>query len=127
MTNQLRSTNPKDLVGIKKPPIDLVPPSALIHFAMAMKNGAQKYGPFNWRDEKISARIYVGAALRHILEWLDGEELADDSGVHHIAHAGACCAILLDAQATGNMVDDRPKPGVAAKLIKQLTEAKEVA
>jgi len=32
--------------------------------------------------------------------------------------------ILLDAEATGNLIDDRPTPGPAGKLIEQLTEKK---
>lgn len=115
------STNPKDKVGMKKPPLDLIPPVALIHESIAMRNGALKYGPFNWRDEAVSARIYVGAAMRHLGEWLDGEENAPDSGAHHLGHARACCGILLDAQSIGKMVDDRPKQGRAAELIEALT------
>ncbi len=39
---------------------------------------------------------------------LEGQEKADDSGCHHLGHARACLGILLDAQATGNLIDDRP-------------------
>jgi hypothetical protein len=119
-----KSTNPKDRIGMHKPPLHLIPPSFLVHVAMALKNGAQKYGPYNWRDEKVSACIYLSAAGRHLAEWLDGQENASDSSVHHLAHAAACMAILLDAQAVGQLVDDRPKPGVAAALIEQFTEKK---
>lgn len=115
-------TNPKDLVGVKKPPLDLVPPALMIHAAEAMRNGAEKYGPYNWRDKDVRARIYVGAAVRHLLEWLDGAEVADDSGVHHLGHAAACCGILLDAQSTGHLVDDRPTAGAASRLIAELTK-----
>lgn len=118
----INSNNPKDRVGMKKPPLDLVPPSALIHMAMAMKNGALKYGPYNYRDEKVSARTYIAAAMRHLGQWLDREENAADSGVHHLGHAAACCAILLDAQSIDSLVDDRPKPGKASQLIAELTE-----
>jgi len=114
--------NPKDLIGTKKPPLDLIPPSFEIHVAMAMKDGAKKYDPYNWRSNKVRARVYVGAAKRHIAAWMDGQELAEDSGVHHLAHASACMAILLDAQETGNLADDRPLPGAAAKLIERFTE-----
>jgi hypothetical protein len=119
--------NPKDLLGLKKPPLDLIPPAFEIHVAMAMKDGAKKYSPFNWRGNKVRARVYVGAAKRHIAAWLDGEELAPDSGVHHLAHAAACMAILLDAQETGNLEDDRPTPGAAARLIAKFTEGSKPA
>lgn len=88
---------------------------------MAMGDGARKYGPYNWREKDVKARVYVAAAQRHLMQWLDGEEVASDSGVHHLAHAAACMFILLDALETGCLDDDRPKAGAAADLIKRLT------
>lgn len=121
MSNTSDLTNPKDLLGIKKPQLWLVPPSALIHEAMAMKNGADKYGAYNWRLKKVRAVIYIDAALRHLQQYLDGEDVAEDSKCHHLAHARACCGIVLDALETGNLVDDRPTKGSAAEVIKRLT------
>lgn len=85
-----------------------LPAVALVHGAHAMMDGAEKYGAYNWRAKKVVASIYVDAALRHITAWFEGEEKAKDSGVHHLGHAIACCAILLDGQETGNLIDDRP-------------------
>jgi hypothetical protein len=118
----ITSTNPKDRVGLTKPPLDLIPPVALIHCARALGNGAVKYGPYNWRDEKVSARIYVAACMRHLGSWLDGEENASDSGVHHLGHALACLAILLDAQSLEQLSDDRPKPGKASQVLAEFTQ-----
>ena len=118
---RLDDTNPKDLLGVKKPPISLIPSAGLLHEAMAMKNGAIKYGPFNFREKKVQALIYADAAMRHLLAWIDGEEVAEDSGVHHLGHARACLSILLDAQECGNLIDNRPKPGAASRLIEALT------
>lgn len=112
--------NPKDLLGAKKAPLSLVPSSGLIHTAMAMGNGAQKYGPYNWRDKNVQAMIYVDAAMRHLISWVDGEECAQDSGVHHLGHAAACMFILLDAIENGNLVDNRPTKGRASALIEEL-------
>ena len=114
-------TNPKDLIGITKPSFTVIPPSALLHMGRAMQNGAQKYGAFNWRSKAVRASIYVDAGLRHKLSWWDGEEVASDSLVHHLAHDMACNAILIDALTTGNLVDDRPPPGGLADLIAQFT------
>jgi hypothetical protein len=114
-------TNPKDLLGVKKPQLHLVPRSLIIRVAQAMADGARKYGPFNWRTKGVRASIYVDAAERHLGQWFDGEECAKDSGVPHLAHAAACIGILIDAEATGNLVDDRPTPGAASKLIEELT------
>lgn len=102
------STNPKDLLGNAKVSISKVPVIAVAHTAMAMMDGAEKYGPYNWRDKEVKASIYVDAAKRHLDCWFEGQETASDSKVHHLGHAMACCAILLDAQAKGKLVDDRP-------------------
>lgn len=111
--------NPKDALGALKPQLHLVPPASLIHEAKAMENGAKKYGPFNWRhpDRKVNASVYVGAAMRHLLAYFDGEDVAQDSLVHHLGHAKACCGILLDAMETGHLIDDRPPRGAASALL----------
>ena len=101
--------NPKDLQDYKKVDLTLLPSIALFHGAHAMMNGAEKYGPYNWRDKAVLARVYIAAAKRHLDYWEAGEEASADSLVHHLGHAIACMAILLDAQATGNMIDDRHK------------------
>ena len=113
--------NPKDLIGITKPQLWLVPSSGTIHCAMAMKNGADKYGAYNWRDNPVRMSIYIDAAMRHLYQLLDGEDVAQDSGVHHAGHAMACMAIILDAIEHGNIIDDRPPKGPAAKTIERLT------
>lgn len=113
--------NPKDIVGSTKVDLALIPASALIACALAMSDGALKYGPFNWREKgkPVQARTYVSANLRHVLSWFDGrEELSDDALVHHLAHAMACCAILIDAQAVGNLDDNRPIAGATPALLK---------
>ena len=108
--------NPKTAIGATKVPLHLVPPSATHYLAEAFENGATKYGPYNWRDNPISVSVYYAAMKRHIDAYWDGEELASDSGVHHIAHAMACMAMLLDARSVGTLNDDRPTKGAAAKL-----------
>jgi Domain of unknown function (DUF5664) len=102
------SANPKDLIGSTKVSISKFPTVALMHGAMALMDGAEKYGPYNWRDKDVIASIYVDTAYRHLMDWFEGQEKASDSKVHHLGHAIACLAILLDAQATGNLIDDRP-------------------
>lgn len=111
------STNPKDLIGEKKAPLWLIPGPALIVLSWVMSLGARKYGPYNWRQQKIKLTVYLAAAQRHILSCLDGEWIDPESGHAHLGHAMACAAIVLDAHATGNLIDDRPPAGVSAKLI----------
>lgn len=113
--------NPKDRVGVRKPPLHLIPPAAEILESAVMALGAKKYGAFNWRTANVKASVYVAAARRHLVQWFDGQDDDAESGVSHLAHARACLGILLDALATGHLVDDRPSPGASAELIEQLT------
>jgi len=109
--------NPKARVGALKVPLHLVPPALSIGAAMALKDGAVKYGPYNWREEPINISTYIGAIQRHILAYQDGEDVAEDSGVDHLGHVAACCALLMDSKAHGSLIDDR-HVGTAAALIK---------
>jgi phosphomannomutase len=107
---------------MKKPPLHLVPPALMIYVSKVMALGARKYGPYNWRDKKVQRTVYLSAALRHILQALDGEDLDTESGQPHEAHAAACMGIILDAQSCNCLIDDRPIKGNAAKLLADLTE-----
>src|ERR1035437_4794629 len=107
--SKANTTNPKDLVGNTKVSLSKLPVVAVAHGAMAMMDGAEKYGAYNWRDKAVVASIYIDAAMRHLQCWFEGQEVATDSKVHHLGHAIACCAILLDAQSKNKLVDDRPK------------------
>jgi hypothetical protein len=115
--------NPKTRFGMAKPPLALIPAAAKVLVSMAFGDGASKYGPANWRIDPVTASTYLNAAERHIDSWIDGEEAAADSGVHHLAHAAACLMILLDAQYAGTLNDDRPPKAATADLIKALTKS----
>lgn len=136
-------TNPKDRLGIKKPRLSLVPPAGILYAALAMANGADKYGPYNWRSKKVQQMIYLEACKRHIDEYQDGAELDKEptclgcqereagtaekcrfghSWLPHLGHAIACLVILVDALETGNSVDDRPLPGPMSRLIDKWTK-----
>lgn len=116
-----KSSNPKDILAANEQRVllHLIPSPALIKMALALMDGAKKYGPYNWRKEGVSATTYISAAQRHIAAWLDGEEDAADSGAHHLGHALACLAIILDGQAVGNLVDDRPATAPTAALLER--------
>lgn len=120
MKYQTKSTNPKDLLGVKRVPLHLVPGTAMAHVAMAHLDGALKYGQYNWREEGVSVSVYMSAALRHIEDYLNGELLAEDSQVLHLAHAIATLNIVIDAMEIGNLIDDRPTPGPVAELMERL-------
>jgi hypothetical protein len=113
-----KSSNPKDVLAASEQRVllHLIPSPALAHAAQALMDGARKYGPYNWREEGVSAVTYISATMRHLRDWLDGEEVAADSQVHHLGHAMACLAIILDAIEIKNLVDDRPLPAPTAAI-----------
>lgn len=101
--------NPKTIAGSKKLALSFVPASSLALINQALENGAAKYGTKNWLDTKIPARTYIDAAARHTALWFEGgQDCAEDSGIHHLAHAAASYIILLDAMLNGQLIDDRP-------------------
>lgn len=130
----VRESNPKTLVGRSKLPIlSVIPPAALIKEAAAMrygaylapkKDGTYGYGPYNWRDQPIEYMVYIDAANRHLLCAVDGEDVAPDSGVCHLAHARATLGILIDAIENNTVIDDRPaqRSGTAARLLEELKQ-----
>lgn len=113
--------NPKDRIGDTKPQLHLIPASACILESLVLALGGQKYGPFNWRTKRIRGTVYASAMLRHLLAWIDGEDVDPESGLSHIAHIRAGGGILLDAMSLDSWIDDRPTRGAAADLIRQHT------
>lgn len=114
-------TNPKDMVGSSKIPIHLWPETATVMGAVGLLDGALKYGRTNWRVAGVRASIYYDACKRHINKWFEGEDSDPDSGLPHLAHALACLAIVVDAQAAGKLNDDRMVQGGYANLVSELT------
>jgi hypothetical protein len=130
---------PKDAVAMRakalKPDLSLMPLPAMHEICLALEEGALKHGgAFNFRDpdpgKEVRASLYVAAVLRHLLNWYQGrEEGVPDSkvGVHHIGAAGACLSVMLDARASGKLVDDRPVPIPASDLETNVVERKRVS
>ncbi len=118
MSNE--SQNPKDIAARNRVPLELLPAIGRIWGAMGCKDGAVKYGPYNWREKAISLMGYTGAMERHLLAIRDGEDLAQDSLCEHLGHIIATASILLDARECDMLIDDRPRPGPAPRLLEEL-------
>jgi hypothetical protein len=119
--------DPKGEAGAKKAPMWLLPPVALEQTAWALKEGSEKYGPWNWRLTGVCASTYVSAIMRHLNAWRDGEDNDPDlPAVSHIAKIAACCNILMDAAACGTLQDDRNKRPTSSFLERFIAEFDEV-
>jgi hypothetical protein len=105
----LEDTNVKTAAAAGKPRVAAIPPIAIMALGSAMQTGADKYGYFNWRDTSVTATVFYNAVIRHMEQWFSGEDFASDTGVHHLAHAMAGCAIMLDAMMNDVFKDDRPR------------------
>ena len=111
--------NPKKAAGAVKAPMHTVPTLAMIQMANVMAGGAWKYGYHNFRESKIDVQTYLGAINRHFLKFQDGVDFDKESGQHELAHLMACCAILIDAHYTGNMIDNRSKTGLVEDMLEE--------
>lgn len=117
-----KPSNPKDAIGSDKLPLNLWPASATAVGCLALLEGALKYGRGNWREIGVKSSIYVDACKRHIDAWYEGEECAPDSGTPHLASALACLAIIIDAEMSGKLIDDRNYAGQGYRaLVERMT------
>ena len=124
VTGAAKPTNPKDIVATTKLPLHLIPMITQAYLAIGHFNGLGKYGRDNWRASGVLASIYVSAALRHITSWFEGEELDPDDKVPHLMGAITSLSILIDAQHTGVLNDDRKYRGAGIPAqVRALAEA----
>lgn len=113
-------SNPKELVGAAKIDLGLVPDTAMVALAQAFLEGATKYGRYNWRLAGVSAATYHAALKRHVAKWWNGQDRDPETGVHHLANAMACIAIMFDAEVYSKLTDNRPPcpdPDAVARMI----------
>ena len=77
-----------------KTPLDLWSPDVLVEIAEVLSFGAKKYEAYNWA-QGLSYRRVFAALLRHLWAFWRGQNLDDETGRHHLAHAGCCLMFLL--------------------------------
>lgn len=104
----LKPTNPKDSVGVKKVSLSRVSSVVLMEMALGMLEGDRKYGGHNYRDAGVLSSVYYDATMRHLMAWWEGEDIDPASGLSHITKALSSLAVLRDAMHTGKLRDDRP-------------------
>lgn len=103
-----KETNPKDVIGMKKAPISTLSGPVLFEMGLGMLEGARKYGRHNYRAMGVSATVYYDAAIGHLIDWFEGEDIDPDSGLNHVTKALTTLLVLRDSMLMGNWVDDRP-------------------
>ena len=107
--------NPKHIQAMKdgKAPLEYLVDFVMAGDAYVHQGGAIKYGYRNWTIDKIKASTYIAAIRRHLNAWSAGEDLdppdKGGSGWSHLYHIRAGCAIVLDAENAGTLIDDRDR------------------
>ena len=104
----VKASNPKDAIGTLKVGLSNVPMGPLMELAVAMTEGAMKYGRHNYRAIGVRSSVYFDACIRHLAAYWEGEDIDPDSGLPHLAKAMACLTVWRDAQINGKCYDDRP-------------------
>jgi hypothetical protein len=121
MSDNVKDTNPKDSVGIKKVPFSTIPGPVLAEVGLALLEGARKYRRHNYRVAGVRASVYYDASLRHLMAWWEGEDIDPDSGLSHVTKAIAGLMVLRDSMMIGNWKDDRP-PSVKAGWVQEMNK-----
>lgn len=105
-----KDTNPTDAISVDKLQNWLCSPLAHAHWSHAQYVGACKYGAWNWRAAGARASVYINAIKSHLSKFENGEDFDKEDLQHHLGAIMASCAILIDCQELGNLVDDRSPP-----------------
>jgi dATP/dGTP diphosphohydrolase len=90
--------------------LDLLSPIWLLGVGSVLTFGARKYAAHNWRKGLERSRL-LGAALRHILAYLGGEDYDLETGLLHLYHASCCLMFASELHSTHPHLDDRYKAG----------------
>jgi hypothetical protein len=101
-----QKTDPGSKYDAGKLRMDLIPADSLRDLAEVYTFGAEKYEDEGWRKGISWKRIY-GAVLRHLTAWFLGEDLDQESGLPHLAHACWGLMTLLNYSRNHKQLDDR--------------------
>ena len=91
-----------------KPPMALLSPAALMEMSKVLAFGADKYDTWNWKGGFKWSRV-ISAVLRHVFQWLGGEDKDSETGLSHLAHAMVGLMFLVDFEVNKLGKDDRYK------------------
>lgn len=85
---------------------DLIPAGPLRDIVAVFTFGAQKHEDNNWRKGKRWGSMYA-AVQRHLQAFNNGQDLDEESGLPHLAHAAVGIMFLLEYMKTCPDQDDR--------------------
>jgi hypothetical protein len=74
---------------------DLLPLPMIKQIVDVLTFGSRKYSDNNWKMIPDAKTRYLAAMMRHVEQWQSGERHDQESGYHHLAHAGCCLLFIL--------------------------------
>jgi hypothetical protein len=92
----------------EKPVMSLLPFDALREVGRVLTHGQKKYGAYNWKQGMDWSRP-TSALIRHLEDWMNGNDLDYDSGCLLLAQVATNALFLLSYQLNGIGNDDRFK------------------
>jgi hypothetical protein len=92
-----------------KPPLANLPWAGVREVAMVQAYGHSKYKDFNNFRKGMEVSRNLSCAIRHISEYMDGNDLDSESGRNHLAHAACRLLFVLQNLHDGTAIDDRYK------------------
>lgn len=75
--------------------LELIDPKFILGIGGVLTYGANKYKPNSWQNVENGIEIHYGAALRHLIKWKCGEDIDNESGLHHLLHAATNIMFVL--------------------------------
>lgn len=93
---------------LEKPDLSLIPKDALWEMAKAFSYGANKYGRHNYREGIEISRL-IAAAIRHITQYNEGEDLDPETRALHLGNGMAALAMAIYMHYNRPEMDDRYK------------------
>ena len=92
----------------EKIPLELLSPPWIEGVGRVLQFGKKKYAAHNWRQGISQGRL-LGASLRHIVRYIGGEDLDQESGLAHTLHASCCLMFSFEMSLARSDLDDRYK------------------
>jgi hypothetical protein len=92
-----------------KAPLAQIPWAAIEGMAKVQAYGHKKYKDFNNYRKGMEVMRNLSCMLRHVKEYIEGNDLDEESGEPHLNHALTRLAFVIQNIADGTATDDRYK------------------
>lgn len=90
-----------------KVPLSRVPWAGVDAMARAQAYGNRKYGDFENYRKGMEISRNLSCAIRHLRDFMNGQDLDAESGEDHLGHAMARIAFVIQNRHDGVGIDDR--------------------